>query len=428
MASKQASARVKVKNAPGVYRRTKGGRTTYDVTWRCGGFCDNPDHAKKGDGFHWKTVNGDADLAAAKRLRAAMLRDVDDRRARRERGEEDVVRPSKTFREVADEYMRSRAYARLAPGTAQKYYEALRLRVLPRFGDRDIADITPDDIARWLESMRTVRRDKRVRGGRTVGLSESTINGALTALRVVFKFAIARAQGYITANPVAALDDDERPAPEQDKRPVQVLDDDAIGRLLEHAPADYALILEVGAGTGLRSSELRGLVWGDIDLERKRIVVSRQIDTHDSGQRVRIKDRALNESRAVPLTDALTDKLRDLHAARAEHDLARPDAFVFGRAGRHVPNGDLYAAFNAAVDAAGIERDPDRRLSPHALRHSWGSRLLASGEQLSNVSAWLGHRRINTTERWYAHQIESHLDLAAERMRERAREREEARA
>jgi site-specific recombinase XerD len=49
--------------------------------------------------------------------------------------------------------------------------------------------------------------------------------------------------------------------------------------------------------------------------------------------------------------------------------------------------------------------------------------LLARGEQVSTVSAWLGHRKISTTELWYEHQIESLLDVAAERMRERERER-----
>ena len=42
-----------------------------------------------------------------------------------------------------------------------------------------------------------------------------------------------------------------------------------------------------------------------------------------------------------------------------------------------------------------------------------------AGEPLVNVSRWLGHRKISTTERWYVHQIESADDLAAERMRER---------
>jgi integrase len=53
----------------------------------------------------------------------------------------------------------------------------------------------------------------------------------------------------------------------------------------------------------------------------------------------------------------------------------------------------------------------------------YGSLLLANGVGLAEVSAWLGHRKISTTERRYAKQIETVLDRAAERMRELERQR-----
>jgi hypothetical protein len=46
----------------------------------------------------------------------------------------------------------------------------------------------------------------------------------------------------------------------------------------------------------------------------------------------------------------------------------------------------------AAVKAAGIARDSDKKLTP-SLRHSFGSNLLGLGEELVNVSRWLGHKR-----------------------------------
>jgi hypothetical protein len=43
--------------------------------------------------------------------------------------------------------------------------------------------------------------------------------------------------------------------------------------------------------------------------------------------------------------------------------------------------------------------------------------MLAFGHPLVTVSAWLGHKRTSTTERWYLHQIESMHDEAGDRMR-----------
>jgi integrase len=236
----------------------------------------------------------------------------------------------------------------------------------------------------------------------------------------VFKLAASRSKQYVAENPVNALDEGERPDSQTDARPIQILDRYALARVLAAAPDEHRFMLELKAGTGLRSGEVRGLVWADVDLDRKRIKVSRQVDTDDRGERVPIKDRRMSDWRNVPLTHALTDKLRDHKARMAEYNLSEDDSFVFG-GDRHVTHERLARAFGTAVKNAGIERDPDRRLSPHSLRHAYGSLLIADGVALVHVSRWLGHRKISTTEKWYVHQIESIDDLAAERMRERAR-------
>jgi integrase len=398
----------------GVFWRGSDKSRRYEVAWRCHGTCG--DHTESGQ--HWERAHGSYEDAI--KLRNQKVHQVEQLRARKDRGER--IAPKRTFAQVTDEYRQSRAYERLAPGTRRKYDDVLDWRILPVFGDRWIDEMGTDDIASFLDDMRNCERTVGRRGGRTRGFSESTINGALTSLRVVFRFAASRSKGYIGRNPCDRLDEHELPSPEEDKREIQVLDELELGRLYAAAPESYRLMLELAGGAGLRSSELRGLVWGDADLDRQRIKVSRQIDTDDRGDRVALKDRALTESRYVPLTDALTGRLLDHRARRAEYDLSGPGDFLFGD-GRHVKHDVFDQAFRKGVNDAGIDRHPAKRLSPHSLRHGYGSLLLAHGEQLSNVSAWLGHRKISTTEKWYAHQIESLLDVAAERMRERERER-----
>jgi site-specific recombinase XerD len=75
------------------------------------------------------------------------------------------------------------------------------------------------------------------------------------------------------------------------------------------------------------------------------------------------------------------------------------------------------------VKAAGIEREPGKRLTPHVLRHSFGSNLLNMGEELVDVSRWLGHKQLSTTQRIYFHEVQSLSKAAADRMRERMERR-----
>jgi len=136
----------------------------------------------------------------------------------------------------------------------------------------------------------------------------------------------------------------------------------------------------------------------------------------DTGERVELKDRSLSDERYVPLFNGLAEKLADHKARQGEHNLSEPSHFVFGGS-EHVTHAKLDRIFSKAVKAAKIERHADKRLSPHSLRHSFGSLLIANGAQLAAVSAWLGHRKVSTTQKWYRHQLDDMLSREAERMR-----------
>jgi integrase len=378
-------------------------------------------HRAKRQGQHWERSYGQ-DISDAIKLRDAREADVDRRRALAQRGEK--ARERRTFAQVEAEYKRSRAWIALAPATRASYQSSLTAHVIPAFGETFVDEIDADSIAVWLEMLRTVPRNRRSKT-REYGLSESTVNGALTALRVVLRFAAERSR-YLDHNPAGDLSDHELPKPESDRRVPQVLAEDELGRLFASATSDlFRLMLEVAAGTGLRSSELRGLVWGDVVLHgsNPRVVVTRQIDHEDRGLRVAIKDRSLADHRTVPLTFELVSRLLMRKVEMAELGKGGAADWVFASRGHHVKQGAFDEAFNEAVAAAGIQRDPNRKLTPHCLRHTFGSQQLAFGEALKPVSVWLGHRKVRTTERWYIHEIEDMQDEAGDRMRARMQER-----
>jgi hypothetical protein len=194
MPSSNATRKRHTTRSPGIfYREGRNGRA-YEIFWR-------DEHG----GQHSLRVRGDFD--AAKALRASALAKVEERRGRAQRG---VPTVDLTFSEVEAEYRQSRDWTELASGTRTTYGRALRNYVTPTFGDMPVASIDKPAVTRWLNALRTQPRQRR-RGDRTEGVSESTVNNALTALRVVLRHAMD--EGYITANPVDALPKRARPKP-----------------------------------------------------------------------------------------------------------------------------------------------------------------------------------------------------------------------
>lgn len=155
-------------------------------------------------------------------------------------------------------------------------------------------------------------------------------------------------EGYIDHNPVDDLGKRARPKVAADKRDVRVVDEAELERLFAQAPGDYALMFKFKAYTGLRGAELRGLVWGDLDLDAGRVTVTRQIDHEDRGVRVPLKSKTIKDRRTVPLMTELATELRDHQAKLAEWGRGEPADWVFpDGAGSHITHATFAYRFEA---------------------------------------------------------------------------------
>jgi hypothetical protein len=136
----------------------------------------------------WRTVEGGIMAARAAR---------DDALGRRGRGELLRPNPALSFGAAADGWLAGQV-ADLRPATRALYESAVRVHLRPRWERRRMDRIAVDDVAGLVRELRA--------GGK----SEWTIAGVLKAANRVFKFA-ARRMGWHGANPVAGLDEHERP-------------------------------------------------------------------------------------------------------------------------------------------------------------------------------------------------------------------------
>lgn len=164
---------------------------------------------------------------------------------------------------------------------------------------------------------------------------------------------------------------------------------------------DRALI-EVLYATGLRVSELVGLRAADLNLE------SGYLTCTGKGSKQRL----------VPLGEEAAVWVKR-YVAQGRPALARkkssPWLFVNARGGGRLTRVGFWKILKAYGRSAGITRD----LSPHVLRHSFATHLLARGADLRAIQLMLGHADLSTTQ-IYTHVLEERLRAVYEKFHPRA--------
>jgi integrase/recombinase XerD len=195
----------------------------------------------------------------------------------------------------------------------------------------------------------------------------------------------------LPANPVELLDSPRLPL----KLP-KVLGEKEVEALLAATDPSTpwgqrdAALLEVLYATGLRVSELVGLTLKQIDLRRGMV-------------------RPLgkgHKERLVPMVPQAVAKLRSyLSQGRPALLKGKDSPYVFiNRRGGRLSRQGFWKILQHYARLAGV-----RQLSPHTLRHSFATHLLARGANLRVLQLLLGHADLATT------QIYTHLD--AERLK-----------
>jgi integrase len=316
-----------------------------------------------------------ADDNTGRRQEAELRRLLNDR---------DAHRLSPDARQTLADYLTHWLASRttLAPTTRVSYQAAMTHQILPRLGQRHLADLTPLAIEAWLMRLAATHPGAAVK-------AKAILSSALTdAVRL----------GLLPSNPARSARLVQPPSP---ARPL--LDAVEVQRLLDAAAVERLGALVVCAALlGLRRGELLGLRWADVDLDARRLVVAVQRRYEVGHGMVEATPKA-DSRRVLVLPVSVVGALRR-HAclqaterARAGRDW-RDHGLVFANT-RGAPHWQDHTSrlLRRVLIRAGL---PHRRL--HDLRHAIITYLLHAGASIAEVQQVVGHRSLVSTAR-YAH-------------------------
>lgn len=238
--------------------------------------------------------------------------------------------------------------------------------------------------AAWAR-VRTEDLRRRFARDRRAGLAESTRARRLVAAKSFFAW--LRSEGEIPADPAAVLVQARRTI----VLPHAITREDAERFLSLSGPAtpdnvrDRALT-EILYGCGLRASEVVGLTLDSVRFDEGLVRV------RGKGGKVRL----------VPLGSRAEEALKAYLAdSRPTYRPAPGEAALFlGPRGRGISRPTLWRIVKRRARMARLPKE----VSPHWLRHSFATHLLAGGAPIRAIQEMLGHADIGTT------QVYTHVD------------------
>ncbi|WP_455913816.1 Arm DNA-binding domain-containing protein [Pseudomonas syringae] len=253
----------------------------------------------------------------------------------------------------------------IASSTFDGYRKLVEMRLIPSLGDHMLVDLKRKIVRDWLDTQQ---------------VSNKTLSNIQSCLRSALNDAVE--EELIDMNPLAGWTYSRKEAPpkEDDVDPFSPEEQQAVLGALSGQARN---MMQFALWTGLRTSELVALDWGDIDWLREEVKVSRAMTQASKGQAEATKTAA--GRRSVKL---LRPALEALQAQKAFTFLADAEVFQNPRTlQRWAGDGPIRkTTWVPAMKKAGV-----RYRRPYQTRHTYASMMLSAGEHPMWVAKQMGH-------------------------------------
>jgi integrase len=261
--------------------------------------------------------------------------------------------------------------------TIDKANAMLAHDIAPTLGDIPLTELREDDVARWVKAMEATPTR---RGGppspKTIKNKHGFLSGALNA---------AVKQGKMPANPAAGrrLPRGEGDSDEQEMR---MLSRDEFALLLASTTEYWRPLVEFLVTSGARWGEATAIKPGDVDRRHGTVKIRRAWKYDTTGYHIG-PTKTKRSKRTINVPSRVLKQLDYSHEWLFVNTADSPVRYA----------GFRRRIWDRAVTKAGLDPKP----TPHDLRHTCASWMLAAGVPITTVSRHLGHENIQITADTY---------------------------
>ena len=254
--------------------------------------------------------------------------------------------------------------------TTYDYETSLRLHILPTFGTKRLNIIKPSDVQLWQNKLLDKLSPRRVRNIR------ATFNTV---------FDDAMRDEIIDKNPISRIK-----TPKLNKIDVKSFSFNEMKKIISVATGELKAFTALGFFTGLRSGEMIGLKWEDVNFSNKEIHIKRAIKMGEIST-----PKTSNSIRTIDILDNLLPYLEEQYKLTGEKK-----SYVFlNKFDEHYY--DIKRIRDSKWKNLLKECDIEYR-TIYQMRHTFATIMIEHGEDILWVSNMLGHADASMTLQMYA--------------------------
>ncbi len=303
------------------------------------------------------------------------------------------------------------------PTTYGSYLDLFTTHFSPYFGEMELHSITSDTVQTYYQEK---QKDGARKDGRPGGLSAKSIRNHHMILKDFFNY--AKKKFKLNDNPT---EDTKRP--EVVTPPRRVLEPEEMQIFIQEVMQETQRVaILFGLFTGLRIGELLSLRMDDLNLSKQTFMVQRNLTrvrtdaiTLDNPNIQILNYKPENKTqliiqntpktktscREIPMSENLMTLVSGHIYFLAHSNWPNPNDLLFpSKTGTHIDPKSFELRLNAVSKRCEI-----KKVNPHALRHTFATRLVDENVPITTIKNILGHSSIQTT------QIYTHGNIELER-------------